>query len=136
MPVLLFLQVDNLLGDKVPVTDTSLAKLHELINFVQPLDVQGSREKSVNISSRSLSAPNLHFAHDDGDSHMIDRLKAAASSELLIMEAVQVKEQCKELSTFLSKTGYKAQLDNTTKNENPIRWNSMRFMFSSLQRKY
>lgn len=79
-------------------------KIEELMDFLEPFDLDGTREKSSHVSSSRALVLREHLQESEFDAIMIANLKRAALVELTTMEAVQEIDKCKDVVAYLRRS--------------------------------
>ena len=110
--------------------------VHDLIEFLFPFDLEGTREKPAEMSVEKYPVILKHLSIKPEDSEMISALKTGAVAELEIMEGLVTVEHCKSLVTYLKQTLLSNQLPHTVKQEVSTRWNSHLTMLQSLDQQW
>ena len=114
--------------------DVNIDDVSDLIQFLDPFDLGGSRETPADISSHRFESLMVHCAFKPDDSAMVQSLKAVAQVELAPLKAVQEIDKCKGLVTYLNQAGLNTRLllPHTAKQEVCTRWNSQLTMLRSV----
>lgn len=111
--------------------------LDALIAFFQPLDFDGKREDSAEVTLKSWGRLKRHcMPTEEPELPMISALKESVLAQLPILELNYLITNCKKLVKYLKTSGLGKKLDTSVKQECDSRWNTLVTMMESIDKEW
>lgn len=117
-------------GDRL--TGIDIEDIDGLLSFLNPLDFDGDREKSSEVTVTNWPVLLEHCQPDDDDLPMVKDMKMTVVEELHLMELISLIDNCKNLVKFLKQSELINRQTKSVKQEIEVRWNSITTLLTSI----
>jgi len=102
----------------------------DLVELLKPIEVK-AKAKGNSLESLDLNWLKEHLCHKSCDSPFLGKMKAHLQNELILLGVHALLNKCKEITTFIKRSGAQSKLKVSLKQENETRWNSKLIMLMS-----